>query len=853
MEGQTGGGFPANEAGGSPSDIAHEKAIRFRLSMVAFTLFLVFVIGLFWLALSPSMAPGLTLAFLAGLSMIFLPCTLPLAFVIVPMTLGKNPMKGFIMAILFGLGLMITLSLYGVFIAYLGQKFGLKADAEVYAVLIGGFVAFLFGLSEIGLIRFKPPSYAGKFPDFIQRQKDYVKVFLLGLLLGNAGVGCPNPAFYVLLGYIATVGDIFNGWFLGFVHGLGRAIPLIFLAILGTLGINALSGLSKHKDAVERVMGWTLVFIGAYLFTFGLFGHDWFVSGGMHTAWERFIVSILGDRFGENILQHDHEIITKGLIKYGNLFFLGLIALSIGWYKIKFKKTIRDMRRVLIAFGVVVLIIGYTTGWTFTLSKYIHGGGHGAAETTVEEDHNGKATDGDHMLSGASDIAKLRKRGPSDRVDELPYIMKNGVKEFHLTVDEIQWEYEPGKYIHAWAYNGQVPGPTIRVPEGEKIRITVKNNLTNDATSVHWHGQSVSWEADGVPGLTQDPIRPGETFVYEFTTGPSGTRWYHSHGSDHTTSAQQIDMGLSGVFIVEPKTPTVQYDREYVLLLDEWDVLPGGVNSAIGHIHGASKEAATPTYNMFTINGNVLPYIDPIKVKEGEDVLIRIVNAGTAEFHPMHTHGHEFKLVALDGNPVPPAAIQDRNTYTLHPGETADFLLTANNPGNWLFHCHQVHHAAAGMVMLVEYEGFNGPTTDDLRRMAGAVAEETGDHEHGAGTPSDHEHGMMMGEAGDGHTDHTDEAAVSSHEHEAGTPSDHEHGMMTGDMMEEMDEHMADTDTHMASDGHTDHEHAPVSRGPWYESGRWWSLFIGSLILMVLLSLFVRNYLQGKRGRDIQA
>jgi len=310
-------------------------------------------------------------------------------------------------------------------------------------------------------------------------------------------------------------------------------------------------------------------------------------------------------------------------------------------------------------------------------------------------------------------ISSLPKRGPADRVDELPFVMVDGVKEFRLTVEEIQWEYEPGQYIHAWAYNGQVPGPIIRATEGEKVRVIVKNNLPNDATTVHWHGQAINWESDGVPNLTQKPIGPGEEFVYEFSPQPDGTKWYHSHGNNEKTAAQQLDMGLSGVFITEPIVPVVEYDREYTLLLDEWDILPGGVNPAIGHVHGAATPGAVPEFNTFTINGRIFPYIDPIKVKEGEKVLIRIVNGGTTAFHPMHTHGHDFELVALDGNPVPKAAIQERNTYTIHPGETADFLLTANNPGNWLFHCHHAHHAAAGMAMLIEYEGFLGAITDE--------------------------------------------------------------------------------------------------------------------------------------------
>lgn len=350
-----------------------EHKTRVKIALVGFVLFLIFVVGLFWLATTPEQTVGLTLSFAAGLSMIFLPCTLPLAFVIVPMTLGKNPKKGFLMALFFGLGLTITLSLYGVFVAALGKTFGLKSDVEVYAVLFGGIAALIFGLSEIGLLKFKLPSYSGKFPDFIQRQKDYVKTFLLGLLLGNAGVGCPNPAFYILLGYIATTADLFNGWFLGFVHGLGRSVPLIFLAILGALGVNTLSGVSRHKDAVERAMGWALVIIGAYLLTFGIFGHDWFIASGFHSTWEQFVSNIGGERFGEVILKHEHKLIDiPNFIQYGNMFFLGLLALIFLIAFIAKRPSRTTIKWLTITYILIALFIGYSTGWTFKTGTNIH-------------------------------------------------------------------------------------------------------------------------------------------------------------------------------------------------------------------------------------------------------------------------------------------------------------------------------------------------------------------------------------------------------------------------------------------------------------------------------------------------
>lgn len=371
-----------------------EKKVRFGIAMVGFSLFIIFVLGLFALFANPTLAPGLSLSFLAGLTMIFLPCTLPMAFVIVPLTMGKNPKKGFLMAVSFGLGLAVTLSFYGVFIAFLGKFIGLSKATQAL-LIFGGAASFFFGLSEIGLVKFRLPSYSGKFPNFIQKQGDYIKTFLLGLFLGNAGVGCPNPAFYVLMGYIATVGDLFNGWFLGFVHGLGRAVPLVFLAILGILGINATSKVAGKQESIEKYMGWVLVIIGAFILTFGLFGHDWFVLSGIHTGWERIVVSIGGENFSENILQHTHKLIEgENFIKYGNMFFLGLVGFIMILYGFIKKPTQKFLMGLGGVFIALVLIIGYVTGWTFMLATETSSGGH--VQSAVVEVQDDGHTDHTH-------------------------------------------------------------------------------------------------------------------------------------------------------------------------------------------------------------------------------------------------------------------------------------------------------------------------------------------------------------------------------------------------------------------------------------------------------------------------
>jgi len=321
----------------------------------------------------------------------------------------------------------------------------------------------------------------------------------------------------------------------------------------------------------------------------------------------------------------------------------------------------------------------------------------------MEEEEEGHAH---HALPDSSLLlAQLPLRTVDTRVDSLPFtVLENGVKEFKLEASEFRWEYEPGSWVHVWGYNGQIPGPEIRVTDGDRVRVVVTNKLP-DATTVHWHGVDLEWQADGVPNVTQKPIGVGETYVYEFTAKPAGTRFYHAHGKDHTTGAQQLDMGLSGAFIVEPTEETLVYDKEYTLVLDEWNILDG-VNSALTHIHGAATEGAVPEFNTFTINGRIFPYIDNVMVEEGEVVRVRFINAGTSAFHPMHLHGHSFEVAALDGFVVPEAARDRRNTITVHPGETVDILIYADNPGPWLFHCHHVHHAAAGMITLFQYNGY---------------------------------------------------------------------------------------------------------------------------------------------------
>jgi manganese oxidase len=321
-----------------------------------------------------------------------------------------------------------------------------------------------------------------------------------------------------------------------------------------------------------------------------------------------------------------------------------------------------------------------------------------------------------------ADLTKFPLQTPADR-KPLNYVEKDGYKWFKLSVSEIRWEYMEGKFVHAWAYNGQIPGPEIRVNEGDKIAIIVENNLDYEkGTTIHWHGIRLPEnKADGIPGLTQYPIKPGEKFVYKYTAKNAGTHFYHTHGSSYKDVAMQDDMGLTGPLIVLPKNKSdirhpANYDREYIFMLDEWAVGEQGENQAVHmisdsgeHVHG---EGSGHDYNVFTINGRAFPNTEPLFVKEGERVLVRLINSGSKAIHPMHTHGHAFKVIAIDGNIVPEAAQQTMDVITVHPGERRDIEIIADNPGVWLFHCHDTHHASGGMIMPFFYEGYEPCCTD---------------------------------------------------------------------------------------------------------------------------------------------
>lgn len=316
-----------------------DQKLKIYLVGFAFLLFSILVIGLFIFLTNPYQAVGFTLSYVAGLSMIFLPCTLPLAFIIVPIAMNESPRKGLTMALLFGAGMMVTFSIYGIAFASIGEITGLLT-ANVIAGIVGGGLAYVFGLSEAGLVKMKIPGIETAMPSFIQKQGDYLKVFLLGLLLANVGVGCPNPVFYVLLAYVIGTADILTGWSLMAIHGIGRATPLIFLVILAILGINAAQSLTKRLGTVRKATGWALIFVGAVLFTItGLF-REWFEESPLHEGWNHILITLSGGRIGEvEALSAEKSIILETVPQWlGPYVFIILLAVPVIVYLYRSKR-----------------------------------------------------------------------------------------------------------------------------------------------------------------------------------------------------------------------------------------------------------------------------------------------------------------------------------------------------------------------------------------------------------------------------------------------------------------------------------------------------------------------------------
>jgi manganese oxidase len=278
------------------------------------------------------------------------------------------------------------------------------------------------------------------------------------------------------------------------------------------------------------------------------------------------------------------------------------------------------------------------------------------------------AADAYPELSAKPAFAQVTQLVLNDALQPLTPTLEGGVKVFNLTVDEMNQhidEMQPP--VAALGYNGQWPGPTIRVTQGDRVRAIFKNNL-QETTSVHFHGVDLDdFFQDGVPFITQKPITPGASYPYEFTASNSGSLMYHSHHN----ATDQVGRGLLGAFIVDPKDDPLKYDRDYIWIS----------NDSLGG---------------FTINGHGFPATVPVLAAQGETVRVRFMNEGIM-MHPWHLHGNIMKVVTRDGRPLGSASFEC-DTLGVNPGERYDVLINATRLGVWAFHCHILPHV----------EGING-------------------------------------------------------------------------------------------------------------------------------------------------
>ncbi len=346
--------------------------------------------------------------------------------------------------------------------------------------------------------------------------------------------------------------------------------------------------------------------------------------------------------------------------------------------------------------------------------------------------------------------------------------MDGDVKEFLLYVDFHEQELAPGMRIHTLAFNGQVPGPELRVNIGDKVRVRFENRTELNHT-IHWHGMYVPWRMDGVPYVTQMPVMPGQTFTYEFEAKPYGTHFYHCHWG----TLLHMQAGMYGSLIVEDPDDPVRkrfpYQREFTLVYSAHDVnfLRAELNTMLErmkerrylmakgrfdserfalfdtkedlqkaieggyqppYVTNRRTMAELPRPNWFTVNGASYPSTPNLYIKSGENIRVRLVNAGTEE-HYLHLHGHDFHLVCNDG--IPLEQPQSMNTVRLSPGKTNDIIIEGTNRGIWTFHDHDTRRVTnnglypGGNLLALVYEDLppeermvKGMGHDQMKKMS---------------------------------------------------------------------------------------------------------------------------------------
>lgn len=311
-------------------------------------------------------------------------------------------------------------------------------------------------------------------------------------------------------------------------------------------------------------------------------------------------------------------------------------------------------------------------------------------------------------------------------IPDLSHEMDGDVKVFHLIAEPVRRELVPGRFIDAWGYNGTTPGPTIQITQGDRVRIVLENRLP-EATSIHWHGFEIPVEMDGMPYISQKPVPPGGKFVYEFTLHQEGTFFYHSHG------AMQEMMGMVGMFIMHPRRAyRPRVDHDFAIVLQEWAVLP---NNTV-------PNTSMMEFNWLTFNGKSGPATTPMLVRLGSRVRIRMANIGM-DHHPIHLHGHTFAVTGSEGGRQPEATWGPANTVLVGVAQARDVEFVANNPGDWMIHCHLPHHMMNNMSDLMSDRMFTTSALSEQqvrKQMEQMSQQQSGAEAHG-------QHGSTEGHA----------------------------------------------------------------------------------------------------------
>ncbi|MFT7644373.1 MAG: suppressor of ftsI [Candidatus Paceibacteria bacterium] len=696
----------------APSTTPTSKSARSWLIMAAVGVFAAIAFGVLYLfVLAPSIPDGnigwFLFSFATGLTMIVMPCTLPLAFVIVPLSMGKGLIRGIGMSLAFGLGIAVTLSLYGVAAALLGgvaiDALGADLDSiKNWVYTVAGVFALVFALSEIGLMNFHMPTYKGAAPASIQKHGELIKAFMLGLFLGNVGVGCPHPATPLILIEIASSGDVLYGWLLFLTHAIGRILPLLLLAFMAIIGVNGLNWLMSRKDAVERTTGWAMVFVAGFILTLGLFSHDWWVNSGIHSGLETLTQearfnALINETLDTNVA-HAHGLEEgAGLfglpLEWGNWFLVTVWLLPMWlWYRKKKKdieegadlcqeKVLKIKRNFLIVIAIfIIMIFTHFLPQNFYLNS-ISGGGHG--ETTSHDgadghhdegasanpdgihampdgtimNANGDVLKGGHlmpdgtiMLADGTTIGGTPSNIPAEAtlygvdVEDLPFANVPETVElvdgdsYDITAFYVQKEIG-NRTLRMLAYNGSVPGPFIKAPQGAEVTINFTNNTDLDQT-IHSHGLRLDNNFDGVPGVTQNVVKPGNSHSYTIKFEDAGVYWYHPHTRDDYGQ----EMGLYGNYIVEPIDGyTSPVNRQIPLVIDDiliendkiFDFYKEITNFALLGRFG----------NEYLVNGEQ-DY--SLELEKGEVVRFLVTNVSNARSYSLSLPGAEMKMVGAD-------------------------------------------------------------------------------------------------------------------------------------------------------------------------------------------------------------